>query len=108
MIKNLTKNTIVSKGDLNAKNIFDKYFGMILKRNSIGLILETRFGIHTFFIKNPIDIVVLDKSNKVVQMQKSLKPNRIFIWNPKFSKIIELPENSLQISKTELGDKLKF
>lgn len=107
-IKNLTKNTIISKKVLLAKSISDKIFGMIFARNSDGLILKTRFGIHTFFMKNPTDVLILDSSKKIVRIRLNLGSNKIFVWNPKFNYVIELPANSVKKSKTELGDSLKI
>ncbi len=108
MIKNKTNSKIVSENARVAVSFSDKIFGMILEKNSQGLIFESRFGIHTFFMKKPIDVLILDKNNRVGQIKKSLKPNRIFLWNPVFSKIIELPEGSLERSGTKKGDILDF
>ncbi len=106
MIRNLTRETIVSKKARLAKSIPDKYLGMILAKNSQGLIFSTRFGIHTFFMKASIDVLVLDYEKKVVKIREDLKPNRIFLWNPKFDCIVELPTGLISKSKTKEGDKL--
>ena len=72
------------------------------------LVFKTRFGIHTFFLKLPIDVIVLDKNKKAVIIKRSLKPNRIFFWNIMYDTVVELPKNSIQISKTEEGDLLEL
>ncbi len=107
-VKNLTKKTIISEEISCPQSMFDKSFGMILPKNSGGLILKTRFGIHTFFMKKPIDVLIVDRFSKVVIIKKNLKPNRIFVWNPKFDMICELPADSVKKSKTELGNSLKI
>ena len=90
-----------------AKSLYDKMFGMILRRNRDGLIFKTRFGIHTFFMKKPIDLLISD-NNKKVRLIKKIMPNRIFIWNPKFDTVIELPEGSIKKLNIEVGDFLNF
>lgn len=90
-----------------AKSLYDKMFGMMLAGNKDGLILKTRFGIHTFFMKNPIDVLILDNQKKV-RLIKKIMPNRIFIWNPKFDTVIELPEGSIKKLNIEVGDFLNF
>ena len=79
-----------------ANNIKEKIIGLIGKDKPQALMLKTRFGIHTFGLKFPIDVVILDKKNKVVKLKKSLKPNNIFLWNPMYDKILELPEGTIE------------
>ena len=107
MIRNLTKKTTVSEKEKTAFNFIDKIFGMILGRNQEGLIIKTRFGIHTFFMKRKIDLIVLDKKG-IVKIAKTIHPNKIFIWNPLFSKEVELPPGTIIKSKTQVGDKLEI
>ena len=92
----------------HAKSVSDKSFGMILKKNSEGLFFRTRFGIHTFFMKKPIDILILDSLDKVVRIKPNLKPNKIFVWDFKFDKIVELPEGSVNKLKIKVGDEIKY
>jgi len=72
------------------------------------MLLKTHFGIHTFGMGYPIDVLVLDKKNNVAAMKKNVKPNRIFLWNPKFQTVIELPAGTIKKTKTQLQDKLSF
>lgn len=88
-----------------AKSILDKFFGLLIKSNPSSLLFKTRFGIHTFFLKKPIDVLVLSSSNKVVKA-KTVKPNSIFVYNPKYATVIELPQNTIKKTKTEIGDNL--
>ncbi len=52
--------------------------GLIGAKKPHALYMKTRFGIHTFGVLFPIDVVILDAQHRVVKLQKSLKPNRIF------------------------------
>lgn len=81
----------IIKKTKQAKSIKDYTFGLLLEENRNGLLIKTRFGIHTFFMKFPIDVYVLDKNLKVVKVKKNLKPNRMFFWNPKYNMVVELP-----------------
>jgi len=108
MIKNLTKNTLISENEKEAKGYVDKLIGMVVPENSEGLIIKTRFGIHTLFMTQAIDVIIVDSNKKVVGLKAKIKPFRIFVWNPKFSTIIELPHGVINKSKTQLGDKLEF
>ena len=107
MLKNKTKNTVIAKRLLRQKGL-SKLIGLIGKNKARATAFKTRFGIHTFFLKFPIDVVVVDKDKKVVFIKNGIKPNKIVIWNIKFDTIIELPEGSLRQSKTKKGDILEF
>lgn len=105
-IKNLTKNTVLSKDAKFAKSFKNRLFGLLLKSNPGTLIFKTRFGIHTFFLREPIDILILDSNKKVIKLKKDLKPNKFFFWNPKFQIVIELPCKTIINTKTTHSDKL--
>lgn len=106
MIKNATKNTVISNSFINVYGL-GKIRGLIGKGNKT-YVFKTRFGIHTFFLKSPIDVIILDKNKKAVILKAGLKPNRIFFWNIKYDNVIELPQNSIQNSKTEKSDQIKL
>lgn len=105
IIKNLTRNTTITANLKIASSPWDRFFGLLDNRNPKSLLFRTRFGIHTFGIKNPIDVLVIDKNNEV-KIINVIKPKRIFIYNPKYKKIIELPKGTIKKSKTQIGDKI--
>lgn len=78
-----------------AKSWKQKIIGLIGKKNPFPLLIKTKFGIHTFGMKVPIDVVVLDYHTVVVGLKENLMPNRIYVWNPKFSTILELPSGTI-------------
>jgi len=72
------------------------------------MLFRTRFGIHTIGMKYAIDVLILDKKNKVVAIKKNLEPNKIFLWNPAFNTVLELPAGTINKTKTEIKDLLSF
>lgn len=67
---------------------------------------QTRWGIHTFGMKFPIDVIVLDSAYRVVQTCTALSPNRVFVWNPKYYHVIELPANTVSRRDIRTGEKI--
>jgi hypothetical protein len=55
-------------------------------------------------MKFPIDVLILDKNNKIVSIKKNLKPYRIFLWNPLYEKVIEFPPQTIEKKKLKLND----
>lgn len=76
-------------------SLLGKSLGLIGKEKPYPLYFQTRWGIHTFGLRFPIDVLILDNKNSVQKIKKFLRPNRIFIWNPQFYRIIELPAGTI-------------
>lgn len=108
IIKNKTNNTIVSSDAKQAVSLLDLIFGLLLKSNPRSMLFTTRFGIHTFGMRESIDVIVLDNNLKVIKVKENLKPNRIFFWNPKYDLVLELQTNTIKKTSTEIGDMLVF
>lgn len=86
-----------------AENLKEKVIGLIGIDKPYALMIRTRFGIHTFGLKFPIDVLILNNENEVVSIKENLKPNKIFLWNPRYEKVIELPAGTIK----EKGIKIK-
>lgn len=71
------------------------------------MLLKTRYGIHTFGMKYPIDVLILDEQNNIVTIKNNLRPNNIFIWNIQYETVLELPKGTIEKSKTKLGDTIE-
>jgi uncharacterized membrane protein (UPF0127 family) len=91
-------------------SIKDKSIGLVNFKKAYPVYFQTRFGIHTFGMRYPIDVVILDKSNQVVKLAINLQSNRIFLWNPIYNQVLELPSGTIKQFKISNGDNimLKF
>ncbi|KKU15783.1 hypothetical protein A3I34_01475 [Candidatus Jorgensenbacteria bacterium RIFCSPLOWO2_02_FULL_45_12] len=99
---NKTKNTLVSQNVLLLETIKEKTKGMLAFREPRAVYFETRWGIYTFGMKFAIDIAVLNNGGEIIAIRKNMKPRRLFFWNPKFKKVLELPAGSA----IELGNEI--
>ena len=107
ILKNLTRNSIISTDLKAADSPIDKFFGLLKKSNPRSLLFQTRLGMHTFFLKNSIDIIILDR-NLTIRKASSVKPNKLFFYSPQYPYVVELPNGTIIKSKTEIGDKLNI
>ena len=73
-----------------AHTLWQKTIGLLGKERLFPLIIKTRWGIHTFGMKKPIDVIIVH-NNKVVVLKENLSPQRIFVWNPFYQTVVELP-----------------
>jgi len=76
-------------------NIVEKSVGMIGSEKPFPLFFTTRFGIHTFGMRFPIDVLILDPHFRIVKIAENVKPNRVLFWSPLFYNVVELPEGDI-------------
>ncbi len=103
---NLNSNQEIVEDINKADTVTKKVKGLIGDKNPKALYFETRWGIHTFGVKFPLDIIILDSEWKVKKIFENLKPYRIFFWNPTYFRVLELPQGTLEKSKISLDDVL--
>ena len=60
-----------------------------------GLLIRPCKGIHTFFMRFPIDAVFLDKNNRIVALIRNLSPNRLTKIYQKATAVLELPAGTI-------------
>lgn len=80
--------------------------GLMGKKHFKAVYFETRWGIHTFFVRFPIDIVILDRNNTICVLKCNLLPNRVFAWNPKYNRVLELQGGFIQANNLKRGERV--
>jgi len=108
---NKTKNSILAEDVFIAKTLFSRIKGLLGKRSLLpkqGIILEPCNSIHTFFMCFSIDVIFVDRSNKIVKTLPKFIPNRIspIYWHSQ--KVVELPAGTLDASNTQILDQLEL
>lgn len=92
-----------------ANNFYTRLTGLIGQTNiDYGLLFPKCNSIHTYFMKENIDIIGLDENNEVIYKYENLDKNRVIrINNPiKKTSILEMPANSTK--KIKVGTILLF
>jgi len=83
----------------------DRLLGLMFKKNfNFGLQFNKCNSIHTFFMRENIDVILLDKNNYVIDIKKNLKPWRLFFFSFRVKNIIELPIGDYNL---KIGDMVK-
>lgn len=81
------------------KSFSEKTIGLTGLKIVKPVFFKTRLGIHTFGMKVPIDVFILDKNHRIVNYRRNLEPGKIFIWNPKYNNVLETPTGLLKLNK---------
>ena len=85
-----------------AENFFAKLFGLFIQNPP--LYIKNCNSIHTLFMKNNIDIIFLNKNNKVVKIYENVTPNKIIFPINEGKNIIELNASFIKSAKIKIGD----
>jgi len=107
---NVTKGVAIAS-ELEVANSFAARSKGLLGRSGLkpdtGLLIDPCSSIHMWFMRFPIDVVFLDKKNRVVGLRRNLKPwGMAGSWRG--TKTIELPVGVIASTRTQLGDIVAF
>lgn len=84
----------------------------LLGRKSLGegcgLFIVPSQAVHTFGMAFPIDVIFVDKKDRVVGVREAVAPSRMTRPFWKALGVLELPVGTIRASRTEVGDQLKF
>lgn len=108
MIRNLTKGTELSGKEFWAVSLFSRMRGLIGHDFSRfdGMVFPDCNGIHTFFMGMKIDVVFVNKENKVLGVYSAVRRWKPCLIQPGASMTIELPVGTIERTRTETGDHL--
>ena len=108
---NHTTNTPLATHLRIANSFKTRFIGLLGKRSftpNSALLITPSTGVHTLFMRFPIDVIALDKQNRVVSTHKNVKPWRIAAVNPRTHSVIELPANTLAQTPINKGDRITY
>ena len=110
VLVNATKKTILSDRCHFANTVLKRRVGLLNRRHLAegeGLLLDRCYGVHTFGMRFPIDVLFLDKDLHVIRAVKALPPYRTSIVR-KAVYVLELPVGALELTRTEEGDQIQI
>lgn len=73
-----------------------------------GLLIRPSNGVHTFWMRFSIDVLLLDREHRVLSAYRSLRPFRMTAINWRSSSALELPSGTIAATNTQLGDQLQL
>jgi len=96
---------VINEKEINlteCKSFFSRLKGFMFKKNiNNALLFNNCNSIHTFFMKENIDVILCDKNNTILYYYKNLSPNHIILPKKNVTKVFELPTNYFNIKTNE-------
>ncbi|MEM0951168.1 MAG: DUF192 domain-containing protein [Cyanobacteria bacterium P01_H01_bin.74] len=108
-VTNKNKKTRVAGHVVYAKTFLTRLFGLMGKpylEENTGLLITPCKEVHSLFMRFSLDVVFLDKENKVVHLKSTMKPWRVSRYVASARSVLELNAGSIQASQIEIGDEL--
>lgn len=107
MIFNTTQNILISTKERICTSWWSQGWGLMLRRKqNIVMIFPTerRVRLHMFFVFYPIDVLLLDEKNKIVEIKRNFRPFTFWNSRQRAQKVVEIAFPGTY----ERGDVLKF
>jgi len=81
-----------------ANSFFSRFKGLMFKKKKLdyGLLLRNTNGIHTCFMFQSIDVVLLDKNFNTLYFYKNVKPWRVILPKKGVVHTLEMPSEILK------------
>ncbi len=111
-IVNVTRGTTIATTARLARSLWARGRGLMFERElpaGSGLVIDPCGSIHMFFMRFPLDVLYVDRQDRVVRAQRGIKPWRIGPLHTRGARyVIELPAGAIERSGTEVGDQLQL
>ncbi|MFP4005115.1 MAG: DUF192 domain-containing protein [Candidatus Hadarchaeia archaeon] len=98
-----------------ADSFWSRFRGLMFRRNfgeGEALVFEIpegrKFGVHTFFVFFPIDLIYLNRDMKVVDLKCGLTPWSTYSPKEESRFLVEIPSGTVQRYGLERGHKLRL
>ncbi|MBI4491263.1 MAG: DUF192 domain-containing protein [Chloroflexi bacterium] len=108
-ITNLTRGTVLAQRAETARNPWTQLVGLMGRAHlppDSGLVLPATRGVHTHFMRFPIDVVFYDRNRVVLNVVHALRPWRFSPYHLRARGAVELPAGAARASGTQSGDVL--
>jgi uncharacterized membrane protein (UPF0127 family) len=108
-IENLTRGGFVGTSIEVADTFTTRLVGLLGRRElppGGGLLIRPSSGVHTFAMRFPIDVVTLDRGQRIVSLHPYLRPWRISGLSLRIRSVLELPPGTIEDSGLRVSDQL--
>ncbi len=110
-VSDATRGTLLGSRVQIADTSLTRMVGLLGKRGldaGGGLWITPSSGVHTFFMRFPIDVIGLDKDLRVLRLWSGLVPYRVTSVSLQLRSVLELPAGCIAACGVRVGDTLQI
>jgi uncharacterized protein len=108
-VYNKTRETFLAFRVKVADSVLGRLVGLLGRRSlprDSGVWIVPGNGVHTIGLMFSFDLVLIDKTFKVVALRELVRPFTVTVPNFRAESVLELPAHSIFCSRTQIGDQL--
>ena len=110
VLVNATRQAVLSDRCHFANTVWKRMIGLLNRRSFVpgeGLLLDRCYGVHTFGMRFPIDLLFLDQDLRVIRAVRALAPFRTCAVK-RAVYVLELPVGAVDRTGTSEGDQIQI
>jgi uncharacterized membrane protein (UPF0127 family) len=110
-LRNATRGGVIAERIVRAGSAWARMAGLIGRRAPVpgeGLWLIPCNGIHTFGMRFPLDVLILDRDRRILRVVLALRPCRVRLPVRGGHSVVELPAGILDPAGVRPGDIMEF
>ena len=82
--------------------------GQKTMRPGTALLIAPCKSVHTFGMQFSLDLLFLDKSNRVAALRENVPPNRLTPLFMRAASVMEMPAGRIAATRTRIGDEIQI
>lgn len=109
-VTNVTRDVTIADHGRVAANPWTRLKGLIGVKQlapGFGLLIRPCNGVHCMFMSIPIDVLYVDKEDRVIGLDEAMQPWRMGKLYRGGRYVIELPAGTIAATGTQVGDQLR-
>ena len=111
-VTNVTRGTTIAGHVRVARSMLARGKGLMFAAElpaGSGMLIDPCGSIHMFFMRFALDVLYVDRNDRVVRAQRSINPWRIGPLHTRGARyVIELPVGTIERSQSAVGDQLRI
>jgi uncharacterized membrane protein (UPF0127 family) len=108
-VENVTRGAVLAHNAQVADNIVTRFLGLQGRARldeGHGMVIRPCSGIHTMFMRFPIDVLYVNKEDRVVHVEAAIPPWRVGRVMRVSHYVVELPAGTAARTGTQVGDQI--
>lgn len=110
-VANVTRGTVLATNADTARTFWQRFVGLMGRAHlppGYGLVFPGEQGVHTLFMRVPIDVVFYGRDGVVLGVAEAMRPWRVSRIYFRAKGLVEVPAGAARASGTRPGDVLRI
>ena len=112
-VKNITRNSVIATRSKIIDSVLGRSIGLMFSPPTAAAMVlkfpsDSPVKLHMFFVFFPIDVILVSKRSRVVELVEGFAPFTTYSARQKSTFVVEVPSGTIRRSRTKVGDEIAF